>query len=77
MDVPEHPPIMTNNTTSFPILVRRDEFPGVVSDIENFSVVIAHGLLQPSASSTALDPLFILNVQLEKRGKESVWSGFS
>ena len=74
MDVPEHPPIMGLGQTT-PRASRswsvEMTFPGVVSDIENFSVVIAHGLLQPSASSAAID-LALLRAQA---GNTSVTAG--
>lgn len=47
---------MNATDDKFPILVRRDDYPGVVSSVRtHFLQVIAHGLSQLSASSRALD----------------------
>lgn len=47
---------MNATDDKFPILVRRNDYPGVVSFVRTYLLlVIAHGLLQLSASSRALD----------------------
>jgi len=47
---------MNATDDKFPILVRRDDYPGVVSHVQtSFLKVLAHGLRQLSASSRALD----------------------
>ena len=46
---------MNATDDKFPILVRREEYPGLVSDVTDHSPFLAKGFLQLSASSAALD----------------------